>query len=490
MKLSSLVLVAIGGVLTAFAFPTQPIPYLAPLCLWPLVFIAPAIYFAKLIQCQSIWHATLVSLAFACAWFFVAGTWVFRMFDALGWVLIWLPVVAIVAFGVLAHIVRYAGCCELWSWPLVWMAIEFIRSEWSPIRLDLFSVHLDALNFTWFGLGHPRCAWAPAAQSADLIGGFGLSLVPLLTNLVIARWWIGKPIRFWSAVGVAGLLVADAGYCLAARQSEITGPKIPAGVVQSERFDRNVLLNLTDELLEAAPETKIVVWPEESFSGSQDSSVQLRNYSRQKGICLAVGVEEIQAQGSYRNVAWWITPTGQFERYFKQQRVPFVENHPRSEVCSTFPLQFDNRDVNVGILICYDMDFPWNPRRLVGECQADMILMPTLDEVNWGGTQHAQHALMPRLRAIENRRSIVQAASSGFSQIIDPHGNLLASVPFQMNLRPDRSPLYREGFATASVPTNKAVSPYTRGGHRVMPVMTLLTIVMVAVSISRYSRIK
>jgi apolipoprotein N-acyltransferase len=490
MKLISPFLVAVSGVLTALAFPLQPIPNGAPLCLWPLVFIAPAIYFARLMQCETLREAACVSLIFACAWFFVAGVWVFRVFDALGWVLIWIPIVWIVVFGACAHLVRRAGWCELWSWPQLWLAVEFVRSEWSPLRFNWFFANVDPMNFTWFGLGHPRCDWVPAAQSADLIGGYGLSLAPVLTSLVIARLWIGRPVRFWAGIAVAGLLAAEAGYCVSAWRSEIAGPLIPVGVVQSERFDRDVLLGLTDELLAAAPETKVIVWPEESFSALQLDNLLLRRYAITKNVTLAVGVEEKQPEAGYRNVAWWITPNLELDRYFKQQRVPFVENHPRSEECKTFQLQIDGRDINVGILICYDVDFPWNPRRLVGDYGAELILMPTLDEVTWGGTQHAQHALLPRLRAIENRCSFVQAASSGYSQIIDTRGHVLAGVPFRMNMRPDRSPLYREGFATARVPARTSMSLYTRGGHWVMPVATLLAGLVLAGSLLRYSKIK
>lgn len=490
MKPISPGLVAISGVLTALAFPLQPIPNVAPLCLWPLVFFAPAIYFARLLQCETVRTAASVSLIFACAWFFVAGVWVFRVFDALGWALIWLPISCLVVFGVAAHIVRQAGRCELWSWPLLWLAIEFVRSEWSPIRLNWFSSSLDPMNFTWFGLGHPRCDWAPAAQSADLIGGYGLSIAPMLTCLVIARWWIGRPVRFRAGIAVAGLLAAEAGYCVNAWQSNLAAPPIPVGIVQSERFDRDVLTQLTDELLAAAPEAKVVVWPEESFSATIDDQLALCLYALVKNVTLAAGVEERHSNGDYRNVAWWIPPGGKVNSYFKQQRVPFVENHPRSEECRTFDLPFDNRVVKVGILICYDVDFPWNPRRVVGEHGAELILMPTLDEATWGGTQHAQHAWLPRLRAIENRCSFVQAATSGYSQIIDPHGSVLAGVPFRMSMRPNRSPLYREGFATAMAPLRLSMSPYTRAGHWVMPVATLLAGMVLVVSIIQYSKIK
>jgi apolipoprotein N-acyltransferase len=484
MKPISIVLVALSGVFTALAFPLQPIPALGPMCLWPLIFVAPAIYFARLMQCDDWREAARVSLVFACAWFFVGGVWVFRVFDALGWVLIWIPIVWIVVFGICAHVVRRAGFSPLWSWPLLWLAVEHVRSEWSPLRLNWLFANVDPMNFTWFGLGHPRCDWAPAAQSADLIGGYGLSLAPVLTSLIIARWWIGWPIRFWPGIAIAGLLAAESGYCLHAWQSEISGPMVPVGVVQSERFELDVLLRLTDELLAAAPETKLVVWPEESFSSAANDQLTLRRYATTKGVTLAVGVEEKQENGGYRNVAWWLSGAT-MDRYFKQMRVPFVEHHPHSEECKTFAFQLDNRVINVGILICYDVDFPWLPGRVVANCGAELILMPTLDEAIWGGTQHAQHSLLPRLRAIENRRSIVQAATSGYSQIIDPKGQELAGVPFRMNMRPERTTLYREGFASATVPARTALSPYTRGGYWVMPIATCFAFLVVAIALVR-----
>ena len=68
----------------------------------------------------------------------------------------------VVVFGICAQRLRHRA---LWAWPLVWLAIEFVRSEWSPLRFDLFSDTLDPMNFTWFGLGHPRLAYPAAAQS-------------------------------------------------------------------------------------------------------------------------------------------------------------------------------------------------------------------------------------------------------------------------------------------------------------------------------------
>src|SRR5262249_22674372 len=40
----------------------------------------------------------------------------------------------------------------------------------------------------------------------------------------------------------------------------------------------------------------------------------------------------------------------------------------------------------------------------------------------WSRVQHVHHELLVRLRAVENDRWILRAASSGRSEVIDPHG--------------------------------------------------------------------
>jgi apolipoprotein N-acyltransferase len=82
-----------------------------------------------------------------------------------------------------------------------------------------------------------------------------------------------------------------------------------------------------------------------------------------------------------------------------------------------------------------------------------------------------QHALLPRLRAIENRRPVVQAATSGVSQIIDDRGRVLADVPYRLNRRPARATLFREGTAQAEIVPNSRSSIYARGGYWFGPVV-------------------
>ena len=50
------------------------------------------------------------------------------------------------------------------------------------------------------------------------------------------------------------------------------------------------------------------------------------------------------------------------------------------------------------------------------------LVAPNHDSIRWGTIQHVHHELLFRLRAVENDRWIIRAASSGRSEVIDPHG--------------------------------------------------------------------
>jgi apolipoprotein N-acyltransferase len=120
---------------------------------------------------------------------------------------------------------------------------------------------------------------------------------------------------------------------------------------------------------------------------------------------------------------------------------------------------------------------------------AEILFMPTLDEGGWGGTQHVEHALLPRLRAIENRRAVVQAATSGISQIIDDRGRVLAEVPYRLNRRPQRATLFHEGAAHAAVSPNATRSVYTMGGFWFGPVLAILAVAATITATIRRRRI-
>jgi apolipoprotein N-acyltransferase len=64
-----------------------------------------------------------------------------------------------------------------------------------------------------------------------------------------------------------------------------------------------------------------------------------------------------------------------------------------------------------------------------------------------------QHLAMAVFRAVETRRFVVRAATTGTSAVIDPYGHLVATQP------PDTA-----GVVTASVTGCRTVTPYVRFG--------------------------
>jgi apolipoprotein N-acyltransferase len=428
--------------------------------------------FARLWVADSYGAAVRSGFVFAVAWFFIDCIWVFRVFDAYGWVLIWLPIFWITLFGLLAYHVKRAGHSPWWSWPILWIAIEYVRSEFSPIRLDLLSDSLDPLRFSWLVLGHSRLSVPLLAQTADIWGGYGLSLAPLLTNLALADAIVHRRI-VWRGAGMAAFLVAvELGYGTWAIDRTPAGDPIAVGVVQSERESLTGLLELTESLVREAPQVRIVVWPEESFSEKLGDLSIVQAFASQHNLVMAIGAEYLPDDGHHQNRAYLILPSGEVGIYHKRERVPFVETHTSQTDAPTFPITVDGRAIRAGVLICYDADFP-TTARLLARGGAELLLMPTLDEGGWGGTQHVQHALLPRLRAIENRRPVVQAATSGVSQIIDDRGRVLAEIPYRLNRRPNRLSLFHEGAVHASIVSNAQLSLYTMGGYWFGPIVAV-----------------
>jgi apolipoprotein N-acyltransferase len=468
----SSILLILGGVATALAFPLQPDPTRAGFALWPLAWISLTPLLAALRRTETVAAAGRAAFTFAVPWFFISCVWIFRVFDVYGWVLIWLPIGWVVLFGVLAHSMRRAGLSPWWSWPILWIAVEFIRSEWSPIRLDWFSPTLDPLRFSWLVLGHSRVSVPLLAQTADIWGGYGLSLAPFLCNLWLADVMVNRRLPVRALLILAGLTGIEVGYGFWSLARETMNQDLRVAVVQSERELLPALQELTEKLLAEMPDVRIVVWPEESFSEKLGDLAILQAFAGQHNLYLVVGAEHPVENQPHVNCAYVIPPSGEVGTYCKRERVPFVERHIPDAALPTFPLTIDERSVRAGVLICYDADFPTTARELT-RAGAEILLMPTLDEGGWGGTQHVEHSLLPRLRAIENRRAVVQAATSGVSQIIDDRGRVLADVPYRLNRRPERATLFHEGAVSATVSPNAAMSVYSQFGYWFGPGMVV-----------------
>ena len=85
-------------------------------------------------------------------------------------------------------------------------------------------------------------------------------------------------------------------------------------------------------------------------------------------------------------------------------------------------------DGKFGTFICYEAIFPGEVRRFTAN-GAELLINISND--GWFGRSSApaQHLMMARVRAVENRRWLLRDTNNGFTVSIDPYGRIVASLP-------------------------------------------------------------
>lgn len=437
-----LALAAGSGCLGALAFPTPG--------LWPLSFVAWAPLVVVLHGVRARFGALLGVVA-GVAFFAVALRWLSGL-TLTGW-----AALSIVLAGYVA--VFGAGAATLLERPTtpnrvaiagMWVAIEWIRG-WL---------------FTGFGWGALGYALAPSPTMIQLaaIGG-----VPLLSfaivgcNVAVASAWLGyrragvRGARVPAALAVAlpvamvayGAIVlsSETGVSGELRVAVIQGAMSPhdkwgeRGIYESgQRY-----VSLSDRASERAPQ--LIVWPETAIpaplDGGRRMAVKSRGLRRRVQEVwrapLLFGIPEPSGPDAFYNSAELYAVDGvPREPYRKRRLVPFGEYRPA--LFSFLPrvidgprfvhgsggAAFDVNGARVGVLICFEDVFPTEgTARAAG---ADVLAVITNDA--WfGAAGIAQHFDIAILRAVETRRSVVRAANTGISALIDPRGRVLERAP-------------------------------------------------------------
>jgi apolipoprotein N-acyltransferase len=87
----------------------------------------------------------------------------------------------------------------------------------------------------------------------------------------------------------------------------------------------------------------------------------------------------------------------------------------------------------IGVFICYESIFPQLVRRIVSEGAG--VLVNVSNDAWYGDSPAAfQHLEMARLRAIENRRTLLRATNDGITAVIDPYGRVASELPRRLRL--------------------------------------------------------
>lgn len=153
--------------------------------------------------------------------------------------------------------------------------------------------------------------------------------------------------------------------------------------------------------------------------------------AQEAGLAVAYGWAERDGDAVY-NAASVIGPDGARLAHYRKIQLFGAKERASFTPGAAPPPVFDYMGRKIGLLICYDIEFPEHGRAL-GRMGADLALVPT---ANPAGYEHVQELLVPA-RAYENRMIVVYAnycgqdgdvRFGGRSVIAGPDGGVLASA--------------------------------------------------------------
>ncbi|WP_066270809.1 carbon-nitrogen hydrolase family protein [Hydrogenophaga palleronii] len=154
--------------------------------------------------------------------------------------------------------------------------------------------------------------------------------------------------------------------------------------------------------------------------------------ARQHGIAIAYGYPEQRPDGKPYNAAQFVDEHGQRLANYRKTQLFGDTDRAQFSPGPQAPAVFTWRGWQLGLLVCYDIEFP-EPARGLALQGADAILVPTANMVEY---DEVPQLLLPA-RALENRVFVAYANAcgseggttyGGLSTVCDAMGRLLAQA--------------------------------------------------------------
>jgi apolipoprotein N-acyltransferase len=479
-KLTDIGVAALCGVLTAVAFPKIGLPFLVWISLIPIFFLASR---------RTVKFSFLIGL--------IAGTFYY------GVLLYWIPSVPAhyghlsMSLSLLIYLLLIVFLALAWA--VFWALFARIRASYPGLAYFIAPFLWVALEyvltfiltgFPWGVLGLSQYKNLSFIQLTSITGVYGVSFVLVLFQSLFV--YSIKTMKRWPFALVIILIVAvHLGGFLSLNKAAETPDSFKASVIQgnvSSDIDWNEvatqdILKLFEEHIELSRQSseqgaRLIIWPEFSVPlcfGCEDALYQsfkriLCQFARDTQSTLLLGTNEVTGladQRFYHNTALCLAPDLTMSTYDKMHLVPFGEYTPYKKILGFIEKlthaigeitpggeyrlhRFDG--LKFGSPICYEIIFPDLVRRFVKK-GADFLVTITND--GWYGKTSApyQHFANAVFRAVENKRFVLRAATTGISGIIDPYGRILA-----------QSRIETKTFLTGTVTPSKKLTFYSRFG--------------------------
>lgn len=427
----------------------------APVNLFPLVFVAPALLFW--LWCDATpRQAGQLGFLFGLGQFGVGVSWIYVAIHDVGQSPVWLAAgmtLLLVAFlslypalaGWLGAKLRGRLAEPVWLLgliPALWVLTEWLRG-WI------------LTGFTWLQFGYSQID-LPLAGLASWLGVYAVTWAVVLSSaaLVVAIRLRGRD-RY---VVIVGLLVLWTVAWLAGQMpwSSPVGKELKVALIQGNspqstkwdpdriRMRQDLYLNLTREHWNS----DLIIWPENALTTfyhnlDKDYLQPLAKEARahHTDIVLGVPVMDLNTRRYYSSIAILGATPG---IYNKRHLVPFGEYVPLESLLrgligffdlpmSGFSRGNDDQPVLVAAgqplapSVCYEDTF--------GEEVIDFLPRATLlvngSNNGWYGDSFAppQHLQMSRMRAAETARPLLRATTNGITAIVDYRGAIVSRAP-------------------------------------------------------------
>lgn len=223
--------------------------------------------------------------------------------------------------------------------------------------------------------------------------------------------------------------------------------------------------------LNAAP-SDLIIWPETAVPILKDQAQgYLNSMDRiigRQDSALITGLP-LRQNDDNGNLRYYnaITTLGDSQgEYLKQKLVPFGEYVPLQDLLRGLIAFFDlpmsdfargsnqqpplnAKGYKIAPYICYEVVYPEFATKLAA--QSDILL--TISNDTWFGTSIGpmQHLQMAQMRALEAGRWMIRATNNGVSALIDPQGQISATVP-----------QFQQAVLRGSVVPMQGLTPYLR----------------------------
>ena len=477
----SILLFVLGG-LGAFAF--------APYYYIPLLWIGLLLLMRFLILATSKKQIFLLAFSYGAGLGAVSLSWICHALTVDGGAFAFLIPISLVGLGFFMGIFYAIPACVsfFFKTPVSrWLAFasSFVFFEW--VRSWLLT------GFPWNLLGNIWTGFLPFLQTASFVGVYGLSLITILlfTSLAllpVKRYFISTIVLFCLLSMAGGLQLYDA------NKETVWGIKlrlVQPNIPQSLKWDPVKAQDNYSTLLRLSRENNDdithVIWPESALPFYPDidqvETVRLMSAVRQGGTLMTGGLRVVNLQKRQLANSLFVFDdrANMLAYYDKSHLVPFGEYMPLRDLLKIdkiVPIPSDcvrgdgvktlyvPKAPLVAPLVCYEVIFPGH---VVDKKRRPEWILNITNDAWYGLTAGPyQHLSIAQMRAVEEGLPLVRATNNGVSAVINPYGEIIASLG-----------LGEPGVVDSFLPRAQKRTVYAEHGNKV-PLLFVLGVFLLA----------